>query len=138
MARTNQRGRNNNNPHGRNQYTNQFVETAKDHPFATAAAVAGAVGAGVYLWSKRHQVSNQVNEISRTANEMSRRASQKASDWLDQMKSRDSGSSSRALMKTKGPNESDAIESSRATGSKSRKTNANMNAGRAGAASVSY
>ena len=139
----NQRGGNNNNSEGRNQYTNEWVATAKDHPIATAAAVAGAVGAGVFLWSKRNQVSNQVNRISRTAGEMSRRAGSRASDWMDQMRS---GSSSRELAMTKGPNESSAIESSRRTASKSKSSRAtggqsrtsgqNMNPSRAGAETV--
>lgn len=154
MAKTNQRGRNNNNPHGHNQYTNEWIEGAKDHPVATAAAVAGAVGAGLYLWSKRDKVGNQVSRISQTANEMSSRATKKASGWIDQMRSGSSGSSNRALMKTMGPNESDAIEASRATSKRttgsargksarattgqSRKAGQNMNAGRAGAETVSY
>ena len=117
MPNRNQRGRNNNNAEGRNQYTNEWMATAKDHPIATAAAVAGAVGAGVFLWSKRNQVNNQVNRISRTASEMSRRASSKAGDWLDQMRS---GSSSRELAMAGGPNESSGIESSRRTGSRSK------------------
>jgi hypothetical protein len=120
----NQSGRHNNNPHGHNQYTNQWVETARDHPIATAAAAAGAAGAvaaGVYLWSHRNQVSNQVSKISRTASEMGRRASEKASEighrasekaseWTEQMRS---DSSSRDQAMTKGPNESSAIDASR-------------------------
>ena len=135
----NQRGRNNNNPEGRNQYTNEWVATAKDHPIATAAAVAGAVGAGVFLWSNRNRVSNQVNRISQTAGEMSRRASNKASDWIDQMRS---ASSSREMAMTDGPNESSAIESSRRTesrsksnrssGGQSRTSGQNMSPSRAG------
>ena len=136
MANNNQRGRNNNNPHGHNQNTNEWLAPVKDHPIASAAAAAAAVGAGVFLWSKRNQVGNQVSKISRTANEMGRRASNKASSWMDQLQSHNS--SSREVALTEGPNESAAIEASRATGGKSRKTNANMNAGRAGAKSVSY
>lgn len=143
MAKTNQRGRNNNNPNGHNQYTNEWLAPVKDHPFASAAAAAAAVGAGVFLWSKRNQVGNQVNKISRTANEMGRKASEKASDWMDQMQSK---SPNREVALTDGPNESAAIEasrrtssrtSSRATGGQS-KSNANMTAGRAGASTVSY
>ena len=144
MARTNQRGKNNNNPHGHNQYTNQWLAPAKDHPIATAAAAAAAVGAGVFLWSKRDKVGNQVSKISRTANEMSQRATRKASEWIDQMQS---SRSRQDVVLTGGPNESSAIEasrrtqsrtSSRATGGQSRKSKANMNTGRAGAETVSY
>ena len=138
MAKNNQRGRNNNNPQGHNQYSNGWMDTAKDYPLATAAAVAGAVGAGVFLWSKRNQVSNQVGKISQTANEMSRKAGNKATDWLDKMHSDGSQGSNREVMLTEGPNESAAIEASRATSSRSRKSGANMNAGRSSSTTVSY
>ena len=138
MAKNNQRERNNNNPKGHNQYTNGWKDAAKDYPLATAAAVAGAVGAGVFLWSKRNQVSNQVGKISQTANEMSRKAGNKAGDWLDKMNSGGSKSSDRQVMLTDGPNESAAIEASRATSGRSRKSGANMNAGRSSSTTVSY
>jgi len=143
LAKRNQKGKNNNNPTGRNQYTNDWLSPAKDHPLATAAAVAGAVGAGVFLWSKRNQVSNQVSKISQTASEMSRKAGSKASEWIDKMQS---GSSSRELAMTDGPNESSAIEASRRTQSRSAsrtprprsdKTNAAIGASRANAEIVS-
>ena len=65
---TNNRGGNrsrsrNNNPEGRNQYSG-WTETAKDRPFATAAAAAAAVGAGVFLWSRRNQISDQLSNLS--------------------------------------------------------------------------
>jgi hypothetical protein len=65
---TNNRGRNrsrgrNNNPEGRNQYSG-WTETAKDRPFATAAAAAAAVGAGVFLWSRRNQITDQLSNLS--------------------------------------------------------------------------
>ena len=62
MARNNQRGRNN-NPEGRNQYSG-WTDTARDRPMATAAVAAAAVGAGVFLWSRRDQISNQLTQIS--------------------------------------------------------------------------
>jgi len=65
---TNNRGGNrsrsrNNNPEGRNQYSG-WTDTAKDRPFATAAAAAAAVGAGVFLWSRRNQISDQLTNLS--------------------------------------------------------------------------
>ena len=65
---TNNRGGNrsrsrSNNPEGRNQYSG-WTETAKDRPFATAAAAAAAVGAGVFLWSRRNQISDQLSSLS--------------------------------------------------------------------------
>jgi hypothetical protein len=115
-----QSGQNNNNPHGHNQHTNQWVETARDHPIATAAAAAGAVAAGVYLWSHRGQVSNQVSKISRTASEMGRKASEKASEWTEQM---GSDKSSRDPSLSQRPNEPSAIGASQTQmQSKARKT----------------
>ena len=64
MPRTNQRGSKNNNPEGRNQYSNGWMDTAKDRPITTAAAAAAAVGAGVFLWSRRNQISDQISSLS--------------------------------------------------------------------------
>lgn len=64
MARSTQRGRKNNNPEGRNQFTNGWRETTRDRPVATAAAAAAAVGAGVFLWSRRNQISEQISSLS--------------------------------------------------------------------------
>ena len=60
------RGRrsNNNNPEGYNQYNSGWMDTARERPVATAAAAAAAVGAGVFLWSKRGQISEQLSHIS--------------------------------------------------------------------------
>jgi hypothetical protein len=63
MARTNQRSRNN-NPEGRNQYSSDWMTTARDRPVASAAVAAAAVGAGVFLWSRRDQISNQLSQLS--------------------------------------------------------------------------
>ncbi len=120
--------------HGYKETANEWLDTAKSHPTATAAAAAGAAGAiaaGVYLWSKRSEISTHMHE------------------WADKLQSSRTG---RELMKTKGPNELSAIESSRktasgksakmksprATGGQSRTAGQNMNAGRAGAESVSH
>jgi hypothetical protein len=56
------RGRNN-NPDGRNQYSG-LSGTAREHPMAAAAAVGGAVAAGVFLWSRRNQISDQIGNLS--------------------------------------------------------------------------
>jgi hypothetical protein len=63
MARTNQRGSKTNNPEGRNQYSG-WRETAKDRPMAAASLAAAAVGAGVFLWSRRNQISDQITNLS--------------------------------------------------------------------------
>ena len=65
MPRGNRRGGQNNNPSGRNQYSDWGVmEMARERPFAAAAAAAGAAAAGLFLWSKRNQISNQLSGLS--------------------------------------------------------------------------
>jgi hypothetical protein len=64
MARNGNRGGRNNNPHGHNQYDRGWVDTAKERPLATAAAAAAAVGAGVFLWSRRNQITDQISNLS--------------------------------------------------------------------------
>lgn len=53
-----------NNPAGHNQYDRGWVDSAKERPFTAAAAVGGAVAAGVFLWSKRNQISEQIAGLS--------------------------------------------------------------------------
>lgn len=107
MANNSRRGRKNNNPEGHNQYTNDWMDTVRDAPVKSAAAAAAAVGAGVFLWSKRSQIGDQISRLS-----------EQVTDWADEMRS-GSDSSNRQLAMTDGPNESSAIESSRATASRS-------------------
>ena len=52
-----------NNPKGRNQYSG-MMGTARQNPLATAAAVGGAVAAGVFLWSRRNQISEQIGSLA--------------------------------------------------------------------------
>jgi len=112
MARTNQRGRNNNNAEGRNQYSNGWMDAAKDKPFTTAAAAAAAVGAGVFLWSRRNQISDQISNLSG-----------QLYDWADEMRTGNSERSSREFAGTEGINESSATRSNRgSTGSRSSAT----------------
>ena len=73
MARSSQRGRKNNNPEGRNQYSSDWMGTVRDRPMASAAAAAAAVGAGVFLWSRRNQISDQISRLS-----------DQVSDWTEQ------------------------------------------------------
>jgi transposase-like protein len=56
------RGRNN-NPEGHNQYSG-LTARARENPIAAAAAVGGAVAAGVFLWSRRNQISDQIGNLS--------------------------------------------------------------------------
>ena len=57
------RGRNN-NPEGNNQYSSGWVGSARDNPLTAAAAVGGAVAAGVFLWSRRNQITDQLSNLS--------------------------------------------------------------------------
>jgi len=65
------RGGRNNNPEGRNQYSG-VTGTVREYPIATAAAVGGAVAAGVFLWSRRNQISDQISSLA-----------DQISDWRD-------------------------------------------------------
>lgn len=44
--------------------TGGVIEIARDRPMAAAAVAAGAAAAGLFLWSKRSQISNQLSNIS--------------------------------------------------------------------------
>ena len=52
------------------------MDAAKDRPMTAAAAAAAAVGAGVFLWSKRNQISEQLSNLS-----------DQISDWTESMRS---------------------------------------------------
>jgi hypothetical protein len=69
MPRNNSRGRSNggrnNNPSGRNQYSDWGVtDMVRERPLAAAAAAAGAAATGLFLWSRRAQISNQLSNLS--------------------------------------------------------------------------
>lgn len=65
MPRRNNRGGRNNNPTGRNQYSSFGVmDMARERPLAAAAAAAGAAAAGLFLWSRRAQISDQLTNLS--------------------------------------------------------------------------
>ncbi len=89
MAINNNRGGNrgrkgqNNNPEGHNQFDRGWVDTAKDRPFTAAAAVGGAVAAGVFLWSRRNQITDQIAGLS-----------DQISEWREGTGNRDSDSRS--------------------------------------------
>ena len=65
MPRSNNRGGRNNNPSGRNQYSDWGVmEMARERPVTAAAVAAGTAAAGLFLWSKRAQISDQLTHLS--------------------------------------------------------------------------
>jgi hypothetical protein len=66
------RGSRNNNPSGRNQFSGFGVmEMARERPFAATAAAAGAAAAGLFLWSKRTQITDQISQLSDQISEWS-------------------------------------------------------------------
>ena len=69
------RGRTN-TPDGHTQYTNSWLDSARDRPIAAAATAAAAVGAGVFLWSRRSTISDQISNLS-----------DQITDWTDNMRS---------------------------------------------------
>ena len=73
----NRSGRNN-NPEGRNQYSGGMVDMARERPITAALGAAAAVGAGVFLWSRRNQISDQLSNLS-----------DQITDWADNMRSGD-------------------------------------------------
>ena len=85
----------NNNPEGRNQYSNGWMDTAKERPFTTAATAAAAVGAGVFLWSRRNQISEQLSGLSDQINDWSE--SMRSSRGSDQFETADSGASGASM-----------------------------------------
>lgn len=40
-----------------------IMELARERPVAAAAVAAGAAAAGLFLWSKRSQISNQLSNL---------------------------------------------------------------------------
>ena len=57
------RGGRNNNPEGRNQHSG-LIGASRDNPLTAAAVVGGAVAAGVFLWSRRNQISDQLGDLA--------------------------------------------------------------------------
>jgi len=52
------------------------MDVARERPIAAAAAAAGAAAAGLFLWSKRNQISQQLSNLS-----------DQISDWTESMSS---------------------------------------------------
>ena len=68
MATSNRgRGGRNNNPKGRNQYSG-MIGTARANPLSTVAALGGAVAAGLLLWSRRNQISDEIGNLADRVN----------------------------------------------------------------------
>lgn len=107
MPRTSNRGRNN-NPTGRNQYRSDWMSTVKERPITAAAVAAASVGAGVFLWSKRNQISEQLSNLS-----------DQISNWTESMRS---GDVEEELETSGAATGSTSSRTSRSTGSRSTST----------------
>ena len=107
MAKSNSRGGRNNNPSGRNQYSDWGVmEMARERPFTAAATAVGAAAAGLFLWSRRTQISDQMSDLSNRFGE-----------WSDTMRSNGEG----------GDFSSDSDSTSASSASPSRRTSSRKN-----------
>ena len=74
MAKSNNRG-------GRNQNSERgMIDLARERPIAAAAAAAGAAAAGLFLWSKRTLISEQLGNLS-----------DQIGEWTEGMRSGNSG-----------------------------------------------
>lgn len=81
MPRSSSRGGRNNNPSGRNQYSDWgVIEMARERPLAAAATAVGAAAAGLFLWSKRTQISDQLSNLT-----------EQFGDWRESMRANGDG-----------------------------------------------
>lgn len=49
---------------GQNGWASAIVRLARERPFAATIVATGAAAAGIFLWSKRTQISNQLTSLS--------------------------------------------------------------------------
>ena len=116
MPRNSNRSRNN-NPSGRNQYSGDWMDTVRERPIAAAAVAAASVGAGVFLWSKRNALSEQMSNLS-----------SQISDWTESMRSNDSEEFEMADNSPSGAATGSTLSrTSRSTGSRATSTRAKSN-----------
>ena len=66
MPRSSERNRSNRSRSNSSRSSNDWgvTEMVRERPVAAAAAAAGAAAAGLFLWSKRAQISNQLSNLS--------------------------------------------------------------------------
>ncbi len=63
MPKSNQSNRSNRGGN-RENYSGGVTEMARERPLSAAIGAAAAVGAGVFLWSRRNQISDQLSNLS--------------------------------------------------------------------------
>ena len=84
----------NNNPSGRNQYSGGVMDMARDRPMAAAAVGLGAAAAGLFLWTKRAQITDQLSNLSDQLGEWREGMGSSGSDYGDDTGGFASGQSS--------------------------------------------
>src|SRR5215203_392241 len=72
----------NNRSGGRNDRSGGVMDMARERPVAAAAAAVGAAAAGLFLWSRRTQISNQLSDLS-----------DQFGEWTENMRWGDTGGS---------------------------------------------
>lgn len=98
-----------------------WADTAKERPLATAAAVGGAVAAGVFLWSRRNQISDQLSHMSGQIGDWSENMRHSSSSDMSGRSSTPMGVESETRSEMAGAGTSSARSSTRATGGRSGK-----------------
>src|SRR4051812_38621710 len=82
MPRNNNRGGRNNNPSGRNQYSDWGVmDMARERPIAAVAAAGAAAAAGLFLWARRAQISDQLSNLTDQIGEWTENMGSGSSGW---------------------------------------------------------
>lgn len=64
MPRENSRRGGNSRSSRNESWSDSVIDVARERPIAAAAAAAGAAAAGLFLWSKRNQISQQLSNLS--------------------------------------------------------------------------
>ena len=72
MPKNSNRGGNNRS----DNWSGGVMDVARDRPIAAAAVAAGAAAAGLFLWSRRSQISSQLSNLS-----------EQIGDWTENMRS---------------------------------------------------
>ena len=115
MARNSNRGRSSSSSRNDDWGVTELV---RERPFAAAAAAAGAAAAGLFLWSRRSQISQQLSNLS-----------DQIGEWTESMRS-DNGSS--AMDDTAGLTTSGSPGSRSGAGSRSASGTRSATTSRAG------
>jgi hypothetical protein len=64
-------------------WSGSVMEMARERPIAAAAAAAGAAAAGLFLWSKRSQISRQISDLSEQIGEWTDNMTSGSGNWSE-------------------------------------------------------